>query len=183
MIVLGVDPGSYTTGYAFLETGKSGPRVLEYGSIACRAKDPLEDRLVRIILDLEKLLDTYRPEVLSMESAFFAKNVRSAMVLGHVRGAILVACHRRGLDFAEYSPRSVKQAVTGNGAASKEMVARMVQTRLRLKEVKGPLDASDALAIALTHLNPPAVRPPRSSKKNKNQALKELVLRMGGTLP
>src|SRR5574344_2133283 len=174
MIVLGVDPGSYTTGYAFLETGKSGPRVLEYGSIACRAKAPLEDRLVRIILDLEKLLDTYRPEVLSMESAFFAKNVR---------GAILVACHRRGLDFAEYSPRSVKQAVTGNGAASKETVARMVQTRLRLKEVKGPLDASDALAIALTHLNPPAVRPPRSSRKNKNQALKELVLRMGGTLP
>ncbi len=182
MVVLGIDPGSYTTGYAFLSTGEKGVRVLEYGSISCKAKDAFEDRLLHIVTELEFLLEQYNPQVLSMESAFFAKNVKSAMVLGHVRGAILVTCRKRGMAFAEYSPRSVKLAVTGSGASSKDRVAQMIQVQLHLKRVEGPLDASDALAIAWTHLIPSPLVTQTSKGKNKN-AMRELILKMGGTLP
>lgn len=188
MIVLGIDPGSYTTGYAFLEKDpKDRIRVLEYGTISPKAKDAFEDRLVKIVTELETLVDHYKPDSLSMESAFFAKNVRSSMVLGHVRGAILVLCRRRGMMFSEFSPRSVKQAVTGNGAASKEMVASIVQCRLGLKAVKGKLDATDALAVACTELFPETEilkkTPPRKSRKNKDAAMRSLILKMGGVVP
>ncbi len=188
MIILGIDPGSYTTGYAFLEKDGNGPvRVLEYGTVSAPKKDAFEDRLVRIVCDLENLVELYRPTVFSMESAFFAKNVHSAMILGHVRGALLVMCHRRGMEFFEYSPRSVKQAVTGDGAASKEKVAYMVTARLEIEKENVKLDATDALAIACTHLlsrDQPVYRKtrtlPRSSKK---AAWRALVLKMGGRLP
>lgn len=188
MIILGIDPGSYTTGYAFLEKDGNGPiRVLEYGTVSAPKKDAFEDRLVKIVCDLEKLLDIYKPGVFSMESAFFAKNVRSAMVLGHVRGAILVMCHRRGMEFFEYSPRSVKQAVTGDGAASKEKVAYMVTARLEIKKENVMLDATDALAIACTHLFSRnefvCEKNRRLSRSSKNVALRALVLKMGGSLP
>ena len=100
------------------------------------------------------LLDKYHPEALSMEGVFFAKNAKSALVLGHIRGAILVACRRRGMSFSEYSPRAVKLAVTGDGGAAKEQVANMIFARLGIEAGSLPLDASDALAIAWTHANP-----------------------------
>ena len=89
-----------------------------------------------------------------MESAFFAKNARSALVLGHVRGAIMALCRSRGMTFSEITPSEVKKAVTGSGAASKERVASMMERLLGLPGLEGPLDASDALAIAWTHLRP-----------------------------
>ncbi len=193
MIILGIDPGSNTTGYAFLEkNGSAGSaisgnlRVLKYGAICADKKDAPEDRLVYIIEELEKLLDEYKPQALSMEGAFYSKNVKSTLMLGQIRGAILVACRRRGLTYNEYSPRSVKQAVTGDGAASKEQVAAMVSSLLHV-ELKGPLDASDALAIAFTHAAPPPLTSllpkPAKKKKSSSNALRELVLKMGGTLP
>lgn len=188
MIILGIDPGSYTTGYAFLEKDGNAPiRVLEYGTVSASRKDSFEDRLVRIVCDLENLVALYKPTVFSMESAFFAKNVHSAMILGHVRGAILVMCHRRGMEFFEYSPRSVKQAVTGDGAASKEKVALMVTARLEIEKENVKLDATDALAIACTHLfsrNQPVYQKTKSpSRSSKSAAWRALVLKMGGTLP
>ncbi len=188
MIILGVDPGSYTSGYAFLEKKDSGEiRVLEYGTISAKARDSFEDRLVKIVTDLEKLVDAYKPTVFSMESAFFAKNVHSAMILGHVRGAILVMCRRRGMKFFEYSPRSVKQSVTGDGAASKEKVALLVTSRLGISRTDVKLDATDALAVACAHLFPQSEfickKSTSKTRTKKSQQLRELILKMGGKLP
>lgn len=154
MIILGIDPGSITTGYAFLESKGSTLQVLEYGVLHAPAEHALEDRLLHIVSKLEILLDKYHPDSLSMEGVFFAKNARSALVLGHIRGAILVACRKRGLSYNEYPPKVVKQAVTGDGSAAKEQVANMIFARLGIAGSDLPLDASDALAIAWTHANP-----------------------------
>ena len=193
MIILGIDPGSITTGYAFLETGENKVRVLEYGVLHAPAGHALEDRLLHIVSKLERLLDKYHPVSLGMEGVFFAKNARSALVLGHIRGAILVACRKRGLSYSEYSPRVVKQAITGDGGASKEQVANMVFARLGISGGDLPLDASDALAIAWTHANPSplneAVLQVMGKKKTVSRKKKattkqwlDLIEKMGGKL-
>ena len=193
MIILGIDPGSITTGYAFLETGENKVRVLEYGVLHAPAGHALEDRLLHIVTELERLLDKYHPVSLGMEGVFFAKNARSALVLGHIRGAILVACRKRGLSYSEYSPRVVKQAITGDGGASKEQVANMVFARLGISGGDLPLDASDALAIAWTHANPSplneAVLQVMGKKKTVSRKKKattkqwlDLIEKMGGKL-
>lgn len=188
MIILGIDPGSYTTGYAFLEENeKNSIRVLEYGTVSALRKDSFEDRLVGIVRDLENLVELYKPSVFIMESAFFAKNVHSAMILGHVRGAILVMCHRRGMQFFEYSPRSIKQTVTGDGAASKEKVAYMVTARLGIPKKEAKLDATDALAVACAHVFSKGVplppKAPRKKRSGRVAAMRDLILKMGGSLP
>ena len=198
MIILGIDPGSITTGYAFFFTLSKNSRVLEYGVLHAPAGHALEDRLLKIVSELETLLDKYHPEALSMEGVFFAKNAKSALVLGHIRGAILVACRRRGMSFSEYSPRAVKLAVTGDGGAAKEQVANMIFARLGIEAGSLPLDASDALAIAWTHANPApllsnlsAVLPADPAKKKitsrkKKPTVKQwenLIQKMGGKLP
>lgn len=176
MIILGIDPGSITTGYAFLDKTGNNLKVLEYGVIHAPAEHALEDRLVHIISELEKLLDRYHPSALSMEGVFFAKNAKSALVLGHIRGAILVTCRKHGMTFNEYPPKVVKQAVTGNGAAPKEQVANMVFARLGISQGDLPLDASDALAIAWTHANPaPLYVALASSASNKKNGMKKTV--------
>ena len=144
MVILGIDPGSITTGYAFLDVDGTDFRVLQYGVVHAGASDALENRLLKIVTELETLIDKFHPQALAMEGVFFAKNAKSALVLGHIRGAILVACRRRGMTFDEYPPRLVKQAVTGDGAASKEQVANMVFARLGIEPGDLPLDASDA---------------------------------------
>jgi len=153
-IILGIDPGSHITGYAFLTILNGNVTVLDYGVIRSKAQDPLSERLFTIASDLEEKIKTHHPTELCMESAFVAKNARSALVLGHVRGAILLLCGRYGLTCSEISPRSVKQAVTGSGSADKTRVARMIRQILRLSETQYPADATDALAIAWSHLNP-----------------------------
>ena len=191
MIILGIDPGSITTGYAFLNAEEKNIRVLEYGVIHAPAGHALEDRLLHIVSKLETLLDKYRPNALSMEGVFFAKNAKSALVLGHIRGAILVACRRRGMTYNEYSPRAVKQAVTGNGAAAKEQVANMVFAQLGIRGGDLPLDASDALAIAWTHANPapiasalaPLKKAATRKKKATTKQWEDLIKKMGGVIP
>ena len=153
MIILGIDPGSITTGYAFIEKSDGKVRVLEYGVLHAPASHAVEDRLLHIVTDLEALLERYRPDALAMEGVFFAKNAKSALVLGHVRGAVLVACRKRGMTFSEYPPKAVKQAVTGDGSASKEQVAGMLQRMLKLRQedMSQFMDATDALAAAYCH--------------------------------
>lgn len=176
MIILGIDPGSITTGYAFLEKTGNDLKVLEYGVIHAPAEHALEDRLVHIITELEILLDRYHPSALGMEGVFFAKNAKSALVLGHIRGAILVTCRKHGMTFSEYPPKVVKQAVTGNGAAPKEQVANMIFARLGISKGDLPLDASDALAIAWTHANPaPLYVALTASSRNKSKGTKQTV--------
>ena len=189
MIILGIDPGSITTGYAFLKAESGHTEVLEYGVLHAPAGHPVEDRLLHIVTELETRLDTYKPDALAMEGVFFAKNAKSALVLGHIRGAILVACRKRGMTFSEYPPKVVKQAVTGDGSAAKEQVANMVFARLGIEHSDLPLDASDALAIAWTHANPAPLavalkgKPVRRKKKASAADWKALVEKMGGKLP
>jgi crossover junction endodeoxyribonuclease RuvC len=157
VIVLGVDPGTVRTGYAFLENGRGRIHVLEYGVIRNRSEDPLAIRLGKIHRELKVLMETYHPTHMALESIFHAKFARSALILGHARGAIMVAAESAGIPVAEYAPTLVKRATVGSGSASKERVAALIQTHLQLKKPPTPADAADALAIAFCHL----IRAPR----------------------
>jgi crossover junction endodeoxyribonuclease RuvC len=152
MRVLGIDPGSRRTGYGLVE--RSGSRYLPVacGLVAPPAKLDLPHRLHAIAARLGVLMDELHPDCVAVEEAFYHESVRSTLVLGHVRGAVLVTAVQRGLAVAEYSPREVKMSVAGTGAAAKEQVEFMVR---RLLAMKGDLaeDASDALAVAICHLN------------------------------
>ncbi len=152
MIAMGVDPGTAVTGYAFLEERGSRLAVLEYGVVRSRATDPLPQRLEKIHRELHQLMETYHPDVLALESIFFAQFARSAMVLGHARGAIMVAAQSLKIPVAEYAPRLVKKAAVGHGGASKQQVATLMKTHLQLRDLPKPADAADALAIAFCHL-------------------------------
>ena len=149
MIVLGVDPGSHATGFGVISTGPV-VRMLGGGVIRAGKNAPLADRLLVIHEQLTAVIDRFDPEAMAVEDLFNAKNDRSSLILGHARGVILLAGACAGLAVAEYAPREVKNAVTGNGAATKEQVRFMVMRLLCLKE-SPPLDQSDALAVALTH--------------------------------
>ncbi len=149
MIILGVDPGSHATGYGVISTGPV-VRMLAGGVIRTSSKAALSDRLLTIHNELATIIATHDPMQMAVEDLFNAKNARSSLILGHARGVILLAGAAAGLSPAEYAPRAVKQAITGNGAATKEQVRFMVMRLLALKE-EPPLDMSDALAVALAH--------------------------------
>jgi crossover junction endodeoxyribonuclease RuvC len=149
MIVLGVDPGSHATGFGVISTGPV-VRMLGGGVIRARKDAPLPERLLFIHTELTSVIDQFNPMEMAVEDLFNAKNARSSLILGHARGVILLAGSSAGLPVAEYAPREVKKALTGNGAAAKEQVRFMVMRLLCLKE-SPPLDMSDALAVALTH--------------------------------
>lgn len=152
MIAMGVDPGTSVTGYAFLEERAGRIRVLEYGVVRNRSTDPLPKRLEKIHRELGALIDAYSPGALALESIFHAKFARAAMVLGHARGAIMVAAESRGIPVAEYAPSLVKKAAVGRGGASKPQVAALMQSHLQLRDLPTPADAADALAVAFCHL-------------------------------
>jgi len=162
MRVLGLDPGSRRTGFGAVE--RRGNRLLcvEHGCVAPPARDALPSRLHHIAREAGRVMDRVAPDAVVVESAFFRENVRSALVLGHVRGALLVAAVERGIAIAEYSPREIKMGVTGNGAAAKEQVAFMVRRLLALAEEPGA-DAADALAGAICHLNRARFVAPRAA--------------------
>lgn len=151
MRVLGLDPGSRRTGYGVVEREGNCFRALAHGVIAPPARLDLPHRLHAIACRAGGLIEEHRPDAVVVEEAFYHDSVRSTLVLGHVRGGLLVAAVGHGVATAEYSPREIKQSVTGTGAASKEQVAFMVR---RLLGIRGalPPDASDALAAALCHL-------------------------------
>ena len=152
MRVLGVDPGSVRTGFGVVERSGNVFRCLEHGEAVPSRRLGLPHRIHAIVERLGEVMDRVRPDCVAVEEAFYHESVRSTLVLGHVRGALLVAAVQRGLEIAEYSPREVKLSVAGSGAAAKEQVAFMVR---RLLGVKGalPVDCSDALAVALCHLH------------------------------
>ena len=149
MIILGVDPGSHATGYGVIDTGPV-VRMLAGGVIRTSAKAPLCERLLTIHAELSAVIAAHDPMQMAVEDLFNAKNPRSSLILGHARGVILLAGAHAGLPVSEYAPREVKQAVTGNGSATKEQVRFMVMRLLGLTEAP-PLDLSDALAVALAH--------------------------------
>ncbi len=152
LTVVGIDPGTMVTGYGVVaRDGGQRLTLLECGVLRPTPRAPLAERIREIYEEVEGLLDRFRPGVVSVESVFHGRNARSALVLGHARGAILLAAALRSLDIREYSPREIKKAVVGNGGASKAQVGFMVKERLRLKEPPVPSDAADGVAAALCH--------------------------------
>lgn len=153
MRVLGIDPGTAVMGYGVVETGASRQcRLLECGTLTTGARDPLPTRL-RVLYDgVAALISRHEPQAVAVESAFCGKNVRTAVVLSHARGVILLAAETAGVEIAEYSPAVIKKTIVGRGAALKPQVGYMVAQLLRLKGPPSPHDAADGVAVALTHL-------------------------------
>ncbi|HXY38750.1 MAG TPA: crossover junction endodeoxyribonuclease RuvC [Vicinamibacteria bacterium] len=149
MIVLGVDPGSRRTGYGVVETDGRRHHLLETGELAPAARLSLPEKLRTIHAALVALIERLRPDALAVEDCFHAANSRTALVLGHVRGVVLLAGAEAGLPVHEYPPATVKQQVTGHGRAEKHQVAFMVTRLLALSEERQAGDATDALAVAL----------------------------------
>ena len=152
IITIGIDPGSVATGYGVVQQ-KSPNQVthIDNGVITTSAKAQFPGRLLKIHQKLKEVIEKHNPQELAVEDIFYAKNVKSALKLGHVRGVIMLTAMQLGLTVAEYTPTQIKQAVTGYGRADKVQVQRMVKTILNLPEV-APRDASDALAVALCHI-------------------------------
>jgi crossover junction endodeoxyribonuclease RuvC len=155
--VLGVDPGTRVTGYGVIETGNGGGtpglgRLVECGIFRFGRNHSLPHRLAELHHEIAQLIRRLRPSVLALEDAFYHKNVRTTLVLGHARGVILLAAQQEGLDIAQYPPATIKKAVVGAGGAHKSQVGAMVAHLLRLKHAPKPSDAADGVAAALTYI-------------------------------
>jgi crossover junction endodeoxyribonuclease RuvC len=151
--VLGIDPGTAVLGYGVVEGGPGQhPRLVECGTLTTPPRNSLPSRL-RILFDgIGALLARHAPSVLAVESAFYGRNVRTAVVLSHARGVILLAGELAGIDVAEYSPALIKKTIVGRGAALKPQVGYMLAQLLRLQSPPSPHDAADGVAVGLTHL-------------------------------
>ncbi|MFZ0420645.1 MAG: crossover junction endodeoxyribonuclease RuvC [Candidatus Sulfotelmatobacter sp.] len=154
MRVLGIDCGGAYTGYGVVEMDSRGGLVcLTCGAIKLSPKEALPRRLSRIYDELGALIVEHRPDEVAIEGIFYALNVKSALLLGQVRGVAMLAAAAAGLEVAEYSPLTIKSSVVGYGRAEKQQVQHMVTRLLSLAEAPEPMDASDALAIAICHLH------------------------------
>ena len=153
MRIFGIDPGSARTGYGCVETDGRRHRLVVYGSIAPPAHAAFPERLLLIHRGLAALLAEHRPDCVAIENVFHAKNVRSALKLGHARGVAILAASQAGLVVAEYSPAEIKRAVVGFGRAEKHQVGAMIKLLLGLDAVPAPHDAADALAVAICHVH------------------------------
>jgi crossover junction endodeoxyribonuclease RuvC len=151
--VLGIDPGTATTGYAVVEESQGRLELVTLGVITTPAKTPLSSRLQKIYRSLDELIAEHEPDCAAVEELFFSRNARTAMSVGHARGVTLLALADAGLAIAEYTPMQIKQAVTGYGNADKQQVQRMVRMLLDLNEVPRPDDAADAAAVAICYLH------------------------------
>ena len=153
MIVLGIDPGTASTGFGVIEGAGSGLHALAAGVIETRAGVPLERRLAEIHGHVGDLLDRYGPAALAIEELYFGINVRTAFAVGQARGVVLLAAGERGVPSRSYTPQQVKDAVCGHGRAGKAQVGRMVARLLGMSGVPSPDHAADALAVAICDLN------------------------------
>lgn len=150
-IILGVDTSLRSTGWGVVESQRTSMRCLGYGTVKNAPALPHSRCLLNIRSDIERCCREYGPTGAAIEGAFFAKNAKTAMILGQARGVVIASCSGAGLEVYEYSPRKVKQALVGSGAVSKVQVAAMVKRILGISEDLGD-DESDALAIAICHL-------------------------------
>lgn len=168
MLVLGIDPGTAITGYGVVRGERLGtPSLIECGVIRTSAREPLATRLHEIYEGVAELIRTHRPDAIAVEDVFYARNVRTTIVLGHARGVILLAGHQAGISIVEFPPAEIKKAVVGNGAATKSQVQFMVTRLLRLKSAPSPADAADGVAAALTCImssRAPAIDAPDSTR-------------------
>ena len=150
MIVLGLDPGSVTTGFGVLDLVERKHRFVGCGCLKANTKHSFPQRLAQLYDGLVQTLSQYQPDEVAIEEVFYRINVATALKMSHTRGVLMLAVVKAGLPISEYAPREVKQAVVGTGSASKDQVQFMVKNILHLQEIP-PTDAADALAVALCH--------------------------------
>jgi len=153
VIIMGIDPGLAIMGYGVIESSNNKMKVLDWGVVTTPSDMDTPQRLLHIFNSVDKLIQQYSPEALAYEELFFNKNVKTALIIGHARGAAVVAGARQAIDLFEYTPLQVKQAVVGYGRADKNQVQSMVKLLLNLKEIPKPDDAADALAVAICHIH------------------------------
>jgi crossover junction endodeoxyribonuclease RuvC len=154
MVVLGIDPGTATTGYGLVHENQDGSlEAIAYGVILTPTGLPMPQRLLELQRQLAELLLLHRPETSAVEKLFFQRNVRTAISVGQARGVILLCLAQAGLEVGEYTPLEIKQAVAGYGGAEKQQVQQMVRVLLGLPDIPRPDDAADALAVAICHLH------------------------------
>ena len=153
MIIIGIDPGLVNTGYGIISIKNEIPSLIGFGIIAPNTKDSVPERIFTIFTDVCYLIEKYNPNIFSIEDVFYSRNFKSAMLLGQARGAAILAASKYKISIFEYSAKKVKQSITGNGNADKTQVQYMVSKILNIKNNSIPLDASDALAIGMCHIN------------------------------
>ena len=149
--ILGVDPGTNITGYSIISCEQKTCHLVTAGVFDLRKHDDHQTKLKEIYLQLQEVIETYLPKSLAIEAPFYGKNVQSMLKLGRAQGVAMAAAITMGVDIYEYAPKKIKQAITGNGNASKEQVAAMLQSRMGIKIDHIQLDATDALAAAVCH--------------------------------
>lgn len=151
MRILGLDPGTATTGYGIIDADRGELRLVTYGAIETPAGDPPERRLQSIFRQANELLRAFKPDRAAVEQLFFGRNITTAIAVGQARGVLMLALADAGIPMSEYSPPKIKEAVTGYGKAEKAQIQLMVRHLLDLQETPRPDDAADALAVAITH--------------------------------
>lgn len=153
MRVLGIDPGTATTGWAVLEEIEGEIKVLGYGHIETSSKNSTSQRLKEVSDDIEEIIEKYNPKEASVEDIFYFKNAKTVIKVSQSRGAILLTLEKAKIKIAEYTPLQIKQSITGYGRAEKKQMQLMVKNILKLKKIPTPDDTADALAAAICHLN------------------------------
>lgn len=153
MKVLGIDPGTATTGWAVLEESKGKVDPIAFGHISTSPKNSVSDRLKEVADDLADIIEEYKPQEAAIEDIFFFKNQKTAVKVSQSRGAMLLTLENKRVRIFSYTPLQVKQALTGYGRAEKKQIQIMVKNILKLTSIPKPDDTADAIAIALCHLN------------------------------
>jgi crossover junction endodeoxyribonuclease RuvC len=169
-IILGIDPGTTVLGYGLIHIKGKKLEMLNFGVIHLSKLPTHPDKLKRIYDRLMGIIEEYKPDEMAIEAPFFGKNVQSMLKLGRAQGVAIAAALHNNLPFEEYTPRRIKQSITGSGAASKEQVAVMLQTILNFSELPKYLDATDGLAAAVCHHFSKGVGEHNKSKSNSWEA-------------
>lgn len=153
MRVIGIDPGTATTGWAILTERENELQPIDYGHISTQKNLDDDVRILELSKDLEKIIRQYRPQEASVESLFFFKNKKTVISVAQARGSILLTLKQNNIKVFSYTPLQVKQALTGYGKAEKRQMQEMVKNILHLKEIPRPDDTADAIAMALCHFH------------------------------
>jgi crossover junction endodeoxyribonuclease RuvC len=149
--ILGIDPGTNILGYSVIEQRNKSVEILTMDVIVLGSKEEMSTKMKHLFDKIVEIIDYYHPDMLAIEAPFFGKNVQSMLKLGRAQGLCIAAAFSRSIPFVEYSPRKIKQSITGNGAASKEQVANMLQRMYGFEDLPKYFDATDALAVAVCH--------------------------------
>ncbi|HAU39434.1 MAG: crossover junction endodeoxyribonuclease RuvC, crossover junction endodeoxyribonuclease RuvC [Candidatus Peregrinibacteria bacterium GW2011_GWF2_43_17] len=149
--ILGIDPGTATTGYAIIKYDGDNLDLIDFGIIKTSPADKNADRLKQICDDIETLIKKFKPNQSAIEEIFFTKNVKTGIKVAQARGAIIATLTKHNVEVSEYKPVEIKSAITGNGQADKKQVQKMVQIIMKMKMEPMQDDAADAIAIAITH--------------------------------